>query len=78
MKTLFNKRFDISGNEMSRVVKLNLLSRIFPLGNFSGGPGGRPSLVLFIVHYFGKPVFRILISQEDRVHQIYTKIRRRV
>lgn len=77
MKKAFNARFDITGNELSRVMKTTSVARFFPLGNFGGGPGLKCMLVLMLVHYFGRPVFWLLTKHEDKLHRVYQKIRGR-
>ncbi len=60
MKSLLNRRYDIAGNELLRVVKLSAFARFVPVGNLRGGPGLRCLAVMFLLHYIGAPLYTIL------------------
>ncbi len=57
MKTTLNKRYDITGNEVSRVVKNILFSKFIPIGNLRGGPGLRCLVTLSVLHYLGAVLY---------------------
>jgi hypothetical protein len=53
----FSLRFDLSGTEITRLLKIVAFGKILPIGNLRGGPGGRCLAVLTVLHYFGYPLF---------------------
>jgi hypothetical protein len=61
MKSLLNSRYDITGNELLRLVKLSLFARFVPVGNLRGGPGLRCLAVMSLLHYLGAPIYTILV-----------------
>ena len=67
MKTVLNKRFDLTGNEFSRLLKLSLFGKIVPIGNLRGGPGVRCLAVLTLLHYLGYPGYWILARYGHRL-----------
>jgi hypothetical protein len=78
MNRAFNKRYDIKGLEILRLLKIALLSKFVPMGNFRGGPGGRCLVVLIFLHYFGYPLYYILIRHGQRLgplRRIVAKLR---
>jgi len=70
-----NARFDLAGNEVTRVGKYYLISRIAKIGNYGGGPGLKFLVRAYIVHYLGKPLGWMLIFFEDRIRMLLGKIR---
>lgn len=74
MKTLRTSSYDIEGNSFFRVFRLNMLNYLVPIGNFRTGTGIKPALVLLCLHWFGKPIFKILIRFEPYLHKLYMKI----
>ncbi|MDM8541037.1 hypothetical protein QUF90_08105 [Desulfococcaceae bacterium HSG9] len=62
-----NSRFDLTGNEVTRVGKYYMVSRIAKIGNYGGGPGLKFLIRAFIVHYFGKPLGWLLVFFEDQI-----------
>ncbi len=80
MSHVLNKRYDLKGLELLRLVRLALLSKVVPMGNFHGGPGGRCLAVLFLLHYFGYPLYLILAKFGHRLHflkRIVSKLKAR-
>lgn len=77
MKKLFTSHYDIAGNSIYRAIKLGMLNKVFPVGNFGGGPRLRPAFTLFILHYFGKPVFWFGVRFERHLHRIHQRIKNR-
>ena len=53
MKPVLNSRYELMGNEMSRLIKISAIGKFVPIGNLRGGPGGRCLCVLTALHYFG-------------------------
>lgn len=74
MDRVRNNSHDISGNRFFRVIRLNLFNKLFATGNYRHGTGFKPGLVLLILHWFGRPLFRILIRYEPYLHRIYQSI----
>lgn len=66
-----SKRYDLGSNAIGRVAKHRLLGSFIPLGNYGGGPGVQPLLVLGVLHTLGKPVFQILIRFERQMAALY-------
>ena len=76
MKFLRTSRFDITGNSFFRVLRFSLLNKLVPTGNYRLGTGLRPGLTLLFLHWFGRPLFRILIHYEPQLHRLYLKLKR--
>lgn len=53
MKPVLNSRYELTGNEMSRLIKISAIGKYVPIGNLRGGPGGHCLCVLTLLHYFG-------------------------
>lgn len=77
MRTLRNSRHDLAGNNFWRVLQLNFLNKVLPLGNYRFGIGLRPALVLLVLHYIGRPVFSLLIRYEPQFHRLYQIMKKR-
>jgi hypothetical protein len=73
-----NAHFDITGNEVTRVGKYYLISRIVKIGNYGGGPGFKFLARAYIVHYLGKPLGWLLIFFEGPIRVILTFLRKRL
>lgn len=67
MNTVHNNRYDLSGIELPRLIKTAIFSRLIPMGNFRGGPGGRCLVVLTLLHYLGYPTYRLLAQYGSRL-----------
>jgi hypothetical protein len=67
MKSLLNRRYDIAGNELLRVVKFSAFAKFVPVGNLRGGPGLRCLVVMFILHYFGSPLYTVLAKYGQKM-----------
>ncbi|MBT8330232.1 MAG: hypothetical protein KJO60_09750 [Desulfofustis sp.] len=76
MKNLKTSRYDITGNSFFRVLRFSLLNKLAPTGNYRLGTGLRPGLTLLFLHWFGRPLFRLLIHFEPRLHRLYLKLKR--
>jgi len=71
MKTSLNKRYDLSGNELSRLGKNIFLSKFIPVGNLRGGPGLRCLVTLTILHYIGAVIYQVQARYGRRLQPIY-------
>jgi hypothetical protein len=69
---VFSKRNDLTGNSILRVCRQQLLSRFIPTGNYRGGAGGRCMVVFLVLHYLGRPLFRVLVRFERELSFLYT------
>ncbi len=70
MKTTLNKRYDLTGNEISRLGKNILLSKFIPIGNLRGGPGLRCLVTLAILHYFGGVLYQVQARYGHRLQPL--------
>lgn len=77
MNPVCNNRHDLQGNELPRLIKTAMMSKVVPLGNFRGGPGGRCLAVLTLLHYFGYPIYRILAQYGHRL-QMFRRLAARL
>lgn len=59
MKASLNRRFDLHGNELSRLIKIFIFNKIVPIGNLRGGPGLRCVVILGVLHYFGAILYTV-------------------
>jgi len=57
MKRAHNNRFDVTGHETLRLIKLSAFGKIIPVGNWRGGPGLRCLVIVSVLHYFGYPLY---------------------
>lgn len=78
MRKIFNRNFDLEGNELSRVATTYAKSKILPMGSFGSGPGPRCIVTLAILHYFSRPAYWLLVRREDQLRRVYHKIKRLV
>ena len=76
MKYLRTSRYDITGNSFFRGLRFSLLNKLVPTGNYRLGAGLIPGMTLLFLHWFGRPLFRILIHYEPKLHQLYLKLKR--
>lgn len=75
MKKIFNTKYDLEGSESLRVSKTYFLSRFIPLGSFGTGPDLRCLLVITVLHYFSRPVFWLLVRNEETMLRIFNKLK---
>lgn len=68
---LLDSRNDLTGNPVLRVFRHQLLARCLPLGNYRGGAGMKCLVIFSVLHYFGRPLFRVLIRYERHLHALY-------
>lgn len=76
MKKVLNSRYDLTGNEFSRLLKLMMIGKVIPIGNMRGGPGIRCLVVMCILHYFGKPMYSINAMYGHRLSLLKRFLRR--
>jgi len=76
MPRLRTDTYDMTGSSFFRVLRFNLLNKLVPIGNYRLGTGLKPGLVLLFLHWFGRPLFKILIHYEPQLHRLYQKIKR--
>lgn len=76
MKPAMNTRFELTGNEMSRLLRLSAFGKFVPIGNLRGGPGLRCLLVLSVLHYLGYPAYLVKIKYGHRLGIVKTMLRR--
>ncbi len=69
-KTVLTKNYDLATCGIFRVIRLASFARIIPVGNFSGGPGGRCLLVLFVLHKFGGPLYWLNARYGDKLRSV--------
>ncbi len=70
MKTVLNKRFELTGNEFFRLLGVSLFGKFVPIGNLWGGPGLRCLAVLTLLHYVGFPGYWIKAKYGHRLQFI--------
>lgn len=70
MKPVFTSRFDLDGNELSRLLKVALFGKIVPVGNLRGGPGARCLVVLSLLHYLGYPLYLVNARYGHRLSRV--------
>lgn len=77
MPFVMNKRFDISGEEVSRVGKHFVISKFARHEDFGGGPGWKCLLIALFIHYFGWWVAWLLIHFEKQVRMLYAAVKKK-
>lgn len=68
MDPVMNKRFDLSGAEISRVGKHAVISKFVRFEDFCGGPGWQYLLIAFFMHHMAWIWAGILIRFEKQVN----------
>ena len=58
-KPVLCKRYDIQGNALPRIIGHWVRIKTSIMGNYNSGPGLRCLLTLWMLHYFGKPMFML-------------------
>lgn len=75
-KVIFNQRYELAGSGMLRLIKHLILHRFIPLGNLFGGPGAKCLVMLSLLHYFGGPIYWILINWERPLRFLYNRVKK--
>jgi hypothetical protein len=70
-----NNRYDITGQEISRIGKHYLISRFSKYEAFGGGPGLKNIILMFVVYYVIRKFPNIDIS---RLEVLFKKIFRKL
>lgn len=70
-RPVLNRHCDLTGNTVLRVFRHQLLARCLPLGNYRGGAGMKCLVIFSVLHYFGRPLFRVLVRFERQLHSLY-------
>ncbi len=70
MKPIVNRRYDIEGNELTRLGKFSLFAKVIPVGNLHGGPGARCFVVLSVLHFLGGPLYWLLAKYGQRLQPV--------
>jgi hypothetical protein len=70
------KNFDLGEGEIGRIIRVLLCGKIMPLGNLGGGARLRGLIVLLFSHAFGGIIFPLLVPFEDKLHQLYQRLRK--
>jgi len=78
MRKITNRHYDIGDGEIGRVIRFTLLNKFVPLGYFAGAASLKIVLILFFLHRFSRPVFRLIMHQEARLTRLYMKLRKPV
>jgi hypothetical protein len=79
MRPVLDRRFDLQGNEIARLVKLYFFHKIIPVGNLRGGPGLRCLVILCVLHYLGRPLYFARARYGDKLsiaRKIVSRLRR--
>ena len=76
MKPIFNKQYDLRGNEISRLGRTALFSKFIPIGNLRGGPGARCLITLSVLHYTGGVLYWVQARYGHRLLPLRTLVSR--
>ncbi|WP_417909718.1 hypothetical protein [Candidatus Electronema sp. PJ] len=69
--------YDLGEGEIGRIVHTLLCNKVIPLGNLGFGATLKGQLVLLLSHSLGGLLFPLLVPFEDKLHQLYQRIRKR-
>lgn len=75
---VIDKKAELGNNTIFRLLKITVLGKILPLGNFHSGPGLRCILTLAILHRAGYPIYFLLAKYGDKsriLRKVYQKLR---
>jgi hypothetical protein len=76
MRRVLDQKYQLTGNELSRLLRTTLLSRLIPCGNWRGGPGMRCLVVLALLHYAGRPLYLLIARYGERLRPLRQKVAR--
>lgn len=74
-KPVLSGRYDLAGNTILRQLLHWLRMKTSTMGNYDTGPGLLCMLKLGLLHYLGKPIFRVRIWLKNQ-HQLKARVRR--
>lgn len=77
-KYVASRHYDIGDGEIGRTIRFALLDKFVPLGYFAGAASLKILFILFFLHRFSRPVFRLIMSQEEKLTKVYLKLRKPV
>jgi hypothetical protein len=69
--------YDLGEGEIGRIIHTLLCNKLIPLGNLSYGADKKGQLVLLLSHQLGRFIFPLLVPFEDKLHQLYQRLRKR-
>ncbi len=81
-KPVLTPRYDLAGNSLLRQVRHWIRTKTSIMGNYAAGPGLRCLLALGLLHYVGKPLFRIRVwlnnqyTLKARVRKAVSRLRK--
>ncbi len=75
-KTLLTKGYDLTSGGILRTIRLAVFARFIPVGNLAGGPGVRCLLILFILHTFGNPLYRLNARYGEKLQGLKRVLKR--
>ena len=73
--TVTNNRYDISGQEVSRIGKHWVISKFAKYEDFGGGPALKCLLIIFFLHYFGRLSGWIFVCFEKQIKTLFMLLR---
>jgi hypothetical protein len=71
-----NKHYDVTGNEILRILKHDIISKLLPIGNLGGGPSLKCIAQCIVLHYFGKPLAWIAMHFDVAARNFYIWLKR--
>jgi hypothetical protein len=74
-KPVLSSRYDIAGNTILRQFLHWLRMKTSTMGNYDTGPGLLCMIKLGLLHYLGKPIFRVRIWLKNQ-YQLKARVRR--
>jgi hypothetical protein len=72
-----SSNYDLGNGEIGRIIHTLLCNKVIPLGNLGSGSTVKGQLVLLLSHSLGGFIFPLLVPYEDKLHQLYQRIRKR-
>ena len=69
--------YDLGEGEIGRIFHTLVCNKIIPLGNLGHGATLKGLLVLLLSHKLGQFIFPLLVPYEDKLHQLYQRMRKR-
>lgn len=74
MRSVLDRQYQLAGNELPRLLRTTLLSRLIPCGNWRGGPGTRCLVVLALLHYAGRPLYLVVARYGERLRPLRQRL----
>ena len=60
-KPVLKANFELEGNSTLRTINHWVRMKTSLMGNYSTGPGLKNLIIMFVLHHFGKPLFRLRV-----------------